>query len=173
MGAMKDWLQIQFIEACTRIAELTKFGEKDNTEVFLSIGEELGELCAEIKIALKVLGTAKKSASEDGVYGEAVDLWICCVSYRWSESRKPVYSALSYDNLVPIDLKVAAEELRKMFFGKVDLLKLEELALQVAITCNPSVEELFAKIDRKLSKWENNVEFVREEGYAERIQAQL
>lgn len=161
MGAMKDFLLDRFTKACNLICELTEFGEKDLTEVFLSLGEELGELCAEIKIDLKVLGTAKKIASEDGIYGEAVDLWICCVSYRWTESKQPVYSEIS--NWNPVNLKEAAEELRKMFFsGNLDLLKMERLALQIALTCNPSVEDLLAKIDKKLSKWAKNTNFTAE-----------
>lgn len=141
-----------FEEAAKRIYELTKFSRKDEGEVMLSYLEELGELCQEVKIALKVAGTEHKKPGPDGIFGECADVWICAVSYGCAVYDTDRYFYLN-DSIISLDVFKNYNCVNRNPFD------MQKIVFGVALGINPNPEIFLNKIHEKLDKWERNVKF--------------
>jgi len=152
-------MAVTFEDAAIRITKLTDFSRKSPIEVMLSYLEELGELCAEIKIYLKIAGTEHKKPGKDGIYGECADVWICAVSLQWANDNRFIdwspgpnqHPAGPFNDLVAQLIKPPDTSMNEIGW----------LAVAIAMYMNPSKEAFVQKIHEKLDKWERNVGYLK------------
>lgn len=75
---LPEWM----VKAIDRIRALTEIDlqNKPVSELFQSVGEEMGELARELNIEDGVFGNKHKEGGTDGSMGESVDLTICALA---------------------------------------------------------------------------------------------